>query len=325
MKPSLVAQSLGFLIDLQRPAFVWGPPGVGKSDVVRQVAAARGLEVADVRAILLDPVDLRGLPHVNGGGFAHWAQPAFLPREGRGVLFLDELSAAPQSVQAACYQLILDRRLGEYELPAGWSVLAAGNRETDRAVVNRMPSALANRLVHIEYEIDADDWTRWALANGMPVELIAFIRFRPALLHQFDPQKKAFPTPRSWAFVGQMLAKGLPAAVEYDLLSGTVGEGAAAELLGYLQVFRQLPSIEAVLLDPAAAPVPSDPAALYAITSGLAAKASMSNFDSVVAYSKRLPPEFSVSMVKLAVGRAPEVQKTRAYQDWAAAMGSVLV
>ena len=178
MKPSEIAYSLQLLTLIQKPAFLWGAPGVGKSQVVAQVAAALGLRLIDIRAVLLDPVDLRGLPTVEDGKAA-WAIPAFLPENGAGILFLDELNAAPPLVQAACYQLVLDRALGEYHLPEGWSVFAAGNREGDRAVTSRMSSALANRFVHLSFEPDLDDWSRWAMGPGdLRSEVVAFRKRR---------------------------------------------------------------------------------------------------------------------------------------------------
>lgn len=208
MIPSHIARALTTLLPTRQPVFLWGPPGVGKSQIVAQTAAGLGLDLIDIRAVLLDPVDLRGLPQIDADGRTHWRAPAFLPAGGQGVLFLDELNAAPPLVQAACYQLILDRALGEYQLPDGWTVLAAGNRDQDRAVTHRMPSALANRFVHLEIEAHLEDWVAWATCCGIRPEVISFLRFRPSLLHDFDPAvaSRAFPTPRSWQFVSVMLA-----------------------------------------------------------------------------------------------------------------------
>ncbi len=210
---------------------------MGKSQVVAQAAQALGRALTDIRAVLLDPVDLRGLPAIGDDGRSHWRPPAFLPREGTGVLFLDELNAAPPLVQAACYQLILDRRLGEYALPDGWSVVAAGNREQDRAVTHRMPSALANRMVHLDFEPHLEDWLAWAENAAIRPEVTAFVRFRPALLPRLRPfpGRTGFPLP---AHLGVRL--GHPgrrpvSEVEYDLFRGTVGEGAAAEFSGFLR------------------------------------------------------------------------------------------
>lgn len=327
MKATSIKKALKTVITTKQPTFLWGPPGVGKSQVVAQVAAEEKLQLVDIRAVLLDPVDLRGLPHVNGDNRAHWCQPDFLPRKGKGILFLDELNAAPQLVQAACYQLVLDRKLGEYELPPGWTVIAAGNRETDRAVTNRMPSALANRFIHINFEVDLDDWVAWALSAGVQTELISFLRFRPALLHSFDPQKgeKAFPSPRSWEFISKILAANPAKEIEYELFAGTVGEGAAAEFSGFLKICRNLPSADAILMSPNTAPVPTDPATLYAVCGALAPRSSENTIERLVQYANRLPAEFSVLLMRDCVRKAKEVVNTRPFIEWATAHKEVLI
>lgn len=327
MKATNIKKSLRVAIKTKQPCFLWGAPGIGKSNVVKQVADEQELQLTDVRAVLLDPVDLRGLPHVNGDNRAHWCTPEFLPREGKGILFLDELNAAPQLVQAACYQLVLDRKLGEYTLPDGWVVVAAGNRETDKAVTSRMPSALANRFVHLNFEVDLGDWTQWALNNGIKTEIIAFLRFRPGLLHNFNPSngEKAFPSPRSWEFVSNLLSANPEPEIEYELISGTVGEGAAAELLGFLKIFRNLPNPDVVLMSPENAPVPEDPATLYAICGALARKASDNTIDRLCIYANRLPAEFSVLMIRDCVQGCPSVVNSRAFIEWASNHADVLI
>lgn len=327
MKSSAVKKSLNVAIQAKQPCFLWGAPGIGKSNVVAQIAKENDLELRDVRAVLLDPVDLRGLPHVNGDNRAHWCIPEFLPREGKGILFLDELNAAPQLVQAACYQLVLDRKLGEYTLPDEWSIIAAGNRETDRAVTSRMPSALANRFLHINFDVDVNDWTQWALANGIKTEIIAFLRFRPNLLHDFNPQKseKAFPSPRSWEFVSNILKNKPDTEIEFEMISGCVGEGAAAELLGFLKIFRSLPNPDVILLNPDKAPVPDDPATLYAICGALARKSSDNTIDRLIDYAKRLPAEFSVLLVRDCVQACASVVNSRAFISWASDNADVLI
>jgi len=325
MKPSSAKAAVKVAIKARRPVFLWGPPGVGKSQTVKQIAEGDGLSLVDIRAVLLDPVDLRGLPKIEDGR-AVWCPPGFLPADGKGVLFLDELNAAPPLVQAGCYQLVLDRKIGEYILPPDWVIIAAGNRETDRAVTSRMPSALANRFVHIQFDVDVDDWVSWALDHGIMTEVIAFIRFRPGLLFQFDPAKneKSFPTPRSWEFVSDLLKVGPDHAIEFDLLSGTVGEGAAVELLGFLKIFRTLPDPDQILMNPAAAPVPEDPATLYALSGALSRKAGPNSIGRIVEYCYRLPAEFSVLTIRDAVKIHPEVTSSRAFIDWAAKNQAVL-
>lgn len=327
MKPSSIVYSLKVLIPLRQPVFLWGAPGVGKSQVVAQVAAAMGLELLDVRAILLDPVDLRGLPRVDKDNRAHWSPPAFLPSSGQGVLFLDELNAAPPLVQAACYQLVLDRKLGEYELPDGWTIIAAGNRETDKSVTHRMPSALANRFVHLDFETQLEDWLIWADGAGIDPRIAAFLRFRPDLLLDFDPKRpeKAFATPRSWEFVSRILGSGPESAVLLDLCRGTVGQGPASEFIGFLDVYRKLPDMDAILADPHGSPVPEDPAVLYALCGGLSHTAREGNAEALASYALRLPAEFSVLLMRDAVRRSPGLVDTESFAAWARQHSNVLL
>ena len=164
------------------PVMLWGPPGVGKSQMVAQVADRNDVPVIDIRLSQMEPSDLRGIPF-RVDERVEWAVPAMLPdrnRHGeRGILFLDEITSAPPSVSAAAYQLILDRRLGAYTVPAGWAIFAAGNRQGDRGVTYTMPAPLANRFSHFEVETHLDDWVAWAYANGIDERVIAFLRFRP--------------------------------------------------------------------------------------------------------------------------------------------------
>jgi len=326
MRPSKIIEALKVCISAKQPAFLWGPPGVGKSDVVAQIARELGYKLIDIRAVLLDPVDLRGLPRIENGESV-WSTPAFLPKgKGKYLVFLDELNAAPPLVQAACYQLVLDRKIGEYELPKDAVVVAAGNREGDRAVTSRMPSPLANRFVHLDFDVDVDDWIRWGLSNGVRTEVLAFQRFRPALLHQFDPQKneKAFPTPRSVTFLSRLMDAS-NGDIDYDLAKGVVGEGYASEFIGFLKIFKSLPDPDMVLMAPSKAVVPTDPATLYAICGAVATKASDQNMKNVVEYANRLPVEFSVLLIRDCITRDDSLLKTRAFVEWASKHSDVLV
>lgn len=327
MKSSQIKASLKSVMQAKLATFLWGAPGVGKSQVVAQVAKEMNLQFLDVRAILLDPVDLRGLPHVNGDNKAHWCQPDFLPTSGNGVLFLDELNAAPPMVQAACYQLVLDRKLGEYTLPEGWAVIAAGNRDSDRAVTHRMPTALANRFCHLDFDIDLNDWVAWALGNQIKTELIAFLRFRPELLHRFDPAKneKSFPTPRAWEFVSRIMATNPAPELEYELIRGIVGEGAATELLGFLKIFRNLPNPDLILMNPDSVPVPTDPATLFALVGALSRKATEQTFDRLVSYFNRMPAEFSVLAIRDCLHQDKELVNTKAFINWSSIHADVLM
>ena len=235
------------------PVMLWGPPGVGKSRIVAQVAGANGVPLIDIRLSQMEPTDLRGIPFRNGSR-VEWSVPALLPdasRHGRrGILFLDEITSAPPPVTAAAYQLILDRRLGEYVLPEGWTLAAAGNRYGDRGVTYVMPAPLANRFVHYEIEPHVDDWVAWAHGAEIDERIIAFLRFRPDLLFEFDPARNAaaFPTPRSWEYAHRALARF---AGDPDLLlpalQACVGQGAAVELNAFIEHMAELPDINAIL------------------------------------------------------------------------------
>jgi hypothetical protein len=316
MKASAVLNALGVLVNARQPVFVWGAPGIGKSAVIRQLAASLKKSLRDVRALLLDPVDLRGLPYFSDGQ-SKWATPDFLPKDGEGILFLDELNAAPAMVQASCYQLILDRKLGEYTLPDGWSIIAAGNRDSDRAVTTRMPTPLRNRFVHLEFEVDLQDWSEWAIRSGLRPEVIAFLRFREELLSAFDRDANAFPSPRSWEFVSRILDSNPDPTLEHELFAGAVGGGAATEFSAFLGMFRKLPNIDAILLNPNTEPVPENAAGQYAVALALARRASDSNFDRISQYVKRMPTEFGVLCVRDASLRSPEIRTTGAFTKWA--------
>src|SRR5246127_2880392 len=242
MKPSALFEALHALIGQRVPLHIWGACGVGKSQIVAQVASDLGWQFLDIRAVQLDPVDLRGLPRISADQ-AEWVPPKFLPTSGKGILFLDELTAAPQMTQAGCYQLVLDRKLGEYHLPEGWVVVAAGNPASERGVHFSMPRPLRNRFVHLNLEPDFDDWCQWAVRSGLRPEIIAFLRFKPALLHDANATSdvNAWPTPRSWEMASNVLTGFAPrqksgffagaTEIEAQLLEGTVGPAATTELV----------------------------------------------------------------------------------------------
>lgn len=321
MKPSHAIPAIMHLVKRQRPAFIWGPPGVGKSDAVQFVADNLGIELRDVRLSLMDPTDLKGFPIVTGTGAKKqmsWAQPDFLPTKDKGILFLDEMNSAPQAVQAAAYQLILNRKIGDYTLPAGWTVLAAGNRAGDRAVVHQMPSALANRLVHIDFDVDMEDWYDWATAKGVSDITRAFIRFRPASLHSFDSKKneRAFPTPRSWVFVDDIIRSGLPQDTELELIKGTVGEGAAIEYISFARMAKDLPTADEILINPDTAPIPKDPSGKYAICTALDSKTTAGNIDRMMKYITRIDKEYQVLYMRSAIMANRDLRNTKTYVSW---------
>lgn len=320
MRPSELLTALKAVLTTRRPAYIWSGPGLGKSSLVRQAAGALGLGLIDLRATLIDPVDLRGIPTV-ASGRSTWCPPDFLPKDGSGVLFLDELAQAPPLVQAACLQLTLDRRIGEYCLPDGWAVVAASNRAEDRAGTHRLISPLLNRFVHLDLDVDAEDWQSWAVTAGIAPEVRAFLRLRPALLFDFDPSSnpRAFPTPRSWQFASDMLAAA-PPHLSQRLIAGCVGDGAAAEFAGFLALYRELPDIDAVLADPAGAPVPKEPAVLYALVGAMVERCRVGAAPAVnfARYGMRLPDEFGVLALRDAVALDRKLVAEPAVQMWIA-------
>jgi hypothetical protein len=300
------------LIPTKRPIYLWGPPGVGKSSIIKQAAAALELELVDIRAVLLDPVDLRGLPTVKDG-LAVWASPGFLPRdpESQGVLFLDELAQAPPLVQAACLQLTLDRKLGEYTLPDGWTVIAASNRQEDRAGAHRLISPLLNRFIHTDLEVSNEDWNAWAVGAGIKHQVRSFIHMRPGLLYAFEPtiNARAFPTPRSVSYVSDVLDV-TPPELQYPIFAGCCGEGWAAEFVAYLQVCDSLPDVDQVLANPTTASVPKEPSVLYALSGAIVEKcrtADNAKLGRAAKYTARMSDEFSVLTVR-DIGAALESQ-----------------
>ena len=277
---------------------IWGPPGIGKSSIVAQAAAEAGLGFIDVRLSQLAPTDLRGLPvpdrDAAGGGVSRWFPPEFLPREGRGVLFLDELNMAAPSMQGVAQQLILDRRVGSYVLPDGWFVWAAGNRKEDRASVFDMSAPLANRFVHLEVVPDLESFKAFAIREGVSERIISFLSFRTDLLHKVDPTRPAWPSPRSWCMADRLIRAGLPA-------DGALGPAAWAEYRAYLKTYDALPDLEAILAGRGGEiPCPGEVSAKYATVIGLAVRAR-SGSDAVHAFrwvSGRMNTEWARTLIQ---------------------------
>lgn len=319
MRPSDVAKAIVGLIPTKRPLFLWGPPGVGKSSIVRQAAAQMDLDMCDLRAVLLDPVDLRGLPTV-AGDRAVWLPPAFLPRDGKGILFFDELPQGPPMVQASMMQLTLDRKVGEYYLPEGWTVIAAGNRQEDRAGTHKLITPLLNRFIHIDLEVSNEDWLAWALNGGIAPEVRAFINFKPNLLFAFDASsgKRAFPTPRSWEFVSDII-NYTPEELLMQVVSGCVGDGPAAEFCGFCRIYRDLPNVDDVLANPLKTTMPKEPAVLYALAGALTEKcrnADQALLGRFMAFANRMPDEFGVLCVRDSLAINSRVLTAPGASDW---------
>ena len=322
------------------PVMLWGPPGVGKSQMVAQVAQDHGVAVIDIRLSQMEPSDLRGIPF-RVGDHVEWAVPTMLPnaeRHGeRGILFLDEITSVPPSVSAAAYQLILDRRLGAYEVPAGWVIFAAGNRQGDRGVTYTMPAPLANRFSHFELDVNLDDWVAWAYAHDIDERLIGFLRFRPELLFEFDPAHNpvAFPSPRSWEFAHRALQKfGDHAELLVGALQACVGPAAGIELSAFVENLDQLPDLDAILRGEQVS-VPKETDLQYAVASALVARAirakdsadAHTDWGRILDYAGRFPQrEMGVMLVSdmhRAVGQ--DLFSVPQFSVWAKAVADVML
>ena len=325
---------------LHTPVMLWGPPGVGKSQMVSQVAERHGVALVDVRLSQMEPSDLRGIPFRNGDR-VDWAIPSMLPdrdRHGdRGILFIDEITSAPPSVSAAAYQLILDRRLGDYAIPDGWAIVAAGNRQGDRGVTYTMPAPLANRFSHYEVDTHLDDWVAWAFAHNIDERIIAFLRFRSDLLFDFDPTHNpvAFPSPRSWEFAHRALRKF---DVQPNLLSGAleacVGKAAGVELRAFIDTVDQMPDLDAILNGERVS-VPDSIDLQYAIATALVGRAiqhrstpaaqeilnNILNFAGT--FKQREMGVMLVSDLQRAIGQ--ELFAVPAFADWADSIADIML
>lgn len=326
----------------QMPAvFLWGPAGVGKSDAVRQfaqsLAASSGktVNVTDVRLLLFSPVDLRGVPVADQNReFTNWLRPRLFDMDASdgtvNILFLDELSAAPQSVQAAAYQITLDRRIGEHALSENCIVIAAGNRTTDQSVSYKMPKALANRLMHYNVICEFSSWKEWAIRSGIDSRIVGYLSFdNSRLCVTPDPSDLAYPTPRSWSFVDSILraASGQPidSAGIHQLISACVGKDVSIEFQAWCNVYKHLPKVEDIRRG-SCSEYPKTQDALYALSASLTEAVlandgviSLTELDNICAYASRFPPDFALAFFK-DLNRSETVRlklmQCRSLQSW---------
>jgi hypothetical protein len=275
MGPKSAKKAIRKAIKARRPVFLWGPPGIGKSELVSAIGAEAGREVIDVRLALWEPTDIKGIPYYNADqGKMVWAPPSELPTdpESTAIIFLDELNSAPPAVQAAAYQLILNRKVGTYRLPAGVDIVAAGNREGDRGVTYRMPAPLANRFVHLEMKVDFDDYQEWATANGIHPEVVGYVSFAKQDLYDFDPKSpsKAFATPRSWTFVSELLDDDdTDVETLHNLIAGAIGDGLAVKFMAHRKIAGKLPKPEDILEGKEKELKVKEVSAMYTLTTSL--------------------------------------------------------
>ena len=333
MRPKQLNQAIKFAIKNKYPLLIKGSPGIGKTQILTQACLETGTELIVSHPVVSDPTDYKGLPFPTKDG----TEATFLPfgdllklinADKPTVFFLDDIGQASSSVQASLMHLLLARRINGHAVSEHVVFLAATNRRQDRAAVQGILEPVKSRFAAIlELEVNVDDWVDWAIENNMPVELIAFIRFRPNLLHDFKPTADIIntPNPRTVAAVGMMMNAGLPKDTEYEMISGAAGEGFAAEFLGFLKIYRDLPDIEKLIADPENAIVPDEPSVLFAVCGALSAKGNKKNLSNIIKFTDRLPGEFQVLLIKDAIKRNKSLSNTKEFSAWAIKHADVIL
>ncbi|KVK79020.1 ATP-binding protein [Burkholderia sp. MSMB1498] len=324
LSPARLTELLAIYIPKRLPVLITGRPGIGKSDIVEDATAAAEHDLLISHPVVEDPTDSKGLPLPSSDGkHARFLPFGDLERALSAtrplVWFFDDLGQASPAVQAAKMQLLLARRIGEHQLPDCVTFVAATNRRSDNAGVTGILDPLISRFAAVvELEPNVNDWTTWAVHQNVPPELIAFLRFRPDLLWEARSGRDivASASPRKWGFLAKTMS-AVPADLLPDAINATVGEGAGAELISFLSIYRALPSVDAILLDPNRGEIPDEPSILYAVTAALAHQASDGNFERVLRYAERLVDagqrEFTALLVRDAMARQPELQDHHAF------------
>jgi hypothetical protein len=323
---------LDTLIGADIPVFIHGSPGIGKSYIVAEVAKKHHLELVDVRLSQMDPVDLRGVPAIRDEQTV-WMPPIFFPRdkESSGILFLDELNSAPPSVQAAIYQLVLNRKMGEYELPSGWRIICAGNRISDRGVVFRLPTPLANRMVHLSVEARFEDFKLFAIREGLHSFVIGFLSFRPDLLTSEpiseDDSNPAFATPRSYHMLSNVLKTSNDTSRIAPIIYGLIGYGAGIEFLSYVKVYEKLPDVGAIYRGEYPSVDKSEPALLYALVSAMVElyRGGSEASKHLFGFAQILPTEFGVMLIKDAIVKDASIAECAEFDAWIEKYGDYIL
>lgn len=341
MTPKQIVQAVMTCIRAKRPFYIESPPGMAKSALVAMVAKQLGVQLLDWRGIYRDPVDLRGLPYT-AEGFTKWAIPAELPRDGEGILFVDELPQAPQLTQNAFSQLLLDRKIDSYTLPDGWSVGAAGNNANDGAGANRLFTHIRSRFAHLviptveskKYPKSitfanindwVTEWAEWATRNDLHPTVIAHARAIPELLYLFNKDERTFPCLRTWHMLSDIVKASPPSEIEFSMFEGVVGGPAATSYYTFLKLYRELPDMDEILTKPKTAEVPSDPSTLWLVSSALAVRANAKTFKAICEYCDRMPPEYSVLTIKDSVIKTRALATTKEFVQWSMKHGSFVV
>lgn len=311
------------------PSMIWGPPGVGKSQIVYGLARLMNATVFEVRANLFDPVDVRGglkvVEQANGTYKTCYGVPEDYPghdHEGLVILLIDELTTAPKATQNALLQLLTDDKIGTYRLPKNVIKIACGNRAKDRAAVQEMPTPVKTRFAHYELAANIDDWCAWAVSANIDPSITGFLRYRPNLLHKIDAAENASPTPRTW----EMLNKKLPFMADpFYGAASLIGDGPAGEYVAYKTILQDLPDLDELEKEPTKTKVPEDVSLLYAIAGAIASRVKVSNFASLMKYVQRMPAEFQVVTIRDMLSKEHRLSTEQAFTDWTAKNADVLL
>lgn len=303
-----------------------GSPGCGKSQIIYQIAKDYNLKVIDLRLSQCDPTDLAGFPTIDGAK-ADYVPMKHFPIEGDEIpagysgwlLFLDEATSAPPAIQAAAYKLILDRMVGSHHLHKNVAIVAAGNLETDNAIVQPMSTALQSRLVHLELVVDSQEWTDWAADHDIDHRISDFIKFKPGMLYTFSPDHtdKTYACPRTWEFANRVLKVTENGSVtRLPMLAGTLSEGVAREFITFMKIYADLPTIAQISAAPDTVRVPAEPSILFALTGSMAHNATTDNFTQLMKFITRLPVEFQVVTMRETIRRNKTMMSHAAVQKW---------
>lgn len=302
------------------PVFIWGKAGIGKSDLVQQVANEIGYRLIVKILSLCDPTDLLGYSNITKDGKTHLNPPDWLPSEPKAILFLDEFNTGSPMVQNAMLEFIRTGRLGDYRLPEQCTIIAAGNPKFGRVYTTELSDPSKLRFAHIDFDLDADAWLEWAIKAGIMPELCGYIQSAPQALYTFDPDNRSErtgATPRTWERVSDMYKTNPPKSLETQMVASEVDKSAAVGFLGFLRICRDMVSPDRVIAFPLKSPVPDNPNVLYALSVALSRKATAENIDRIVQYMDRCPQEYSMLLMREVEREHKDVLASKGFISWA--------
>lgn len=326
ISPKELEQAIVRTLFARLTPYISGSPGIGKSDIIKNIAEELNLELIDVRLSQLDSTDISGFPMIKGDK-TEFIPPAIFPIESDPIpknkdgylLFLDELSSASLATQAAAFKLILDRKVGQYNLHPRVAIVGAGNKATDKAIVNRMSTPMQSRMIHFNLVVSHTDWLSWANNNNIDPRITSFIEFRPQLLHNFNPDHKdnTYPCPRTWVFTHKLI-KDVKQFTDLDskIVAGTIGEGAAREFKAFTEIYESLPTINKIKENPETIQLSDKPDILYALTGLIASNINKENINQLIKFVERFPLEFQIITWISAINRNKEIYSLPRIKQW---------